>query len=159
MEHEAITRKIIGCAYNGYNTMGFGFLESVYEKCLIIELRKAGLKVESQKSVSVAYEGHSVGDFTADLVVEGTVIVELKSVQRLNKAHEIQLVNYLVATGVLVGLLINFGETRVEVKRKLRILPGVRRAGSTGFQSKSSCYPVQSPGSSEHRTLSTSPVT
>ena len=67
MEYEEITRKIIGCAYNVYNTMGFGFLESVYEKCLVIELRKAGLKVESQKSVPVAYEGHSVGDFTADL--------------------------------------------------------------------------------------------
>jgi GxxExxY protein len=102
--------------------MGFGFLESVYEKCLLIELRKAGLKVASQVSVPVTYDGQSVGDFTADLVVEDAVIVELKSVQRLIKAHEVQLVNYLVATGIPVGLLINFGEAKVEVKRKVRQL-------------------------------------
>ena len=123
MECEDITREIIGCAYRVYNKMGFGFLESVYEKCLVIELHKTGLKVESQKSIPVRYEGENVGDFAADLVVEGKVIVELKSVQRLIKAHEIQLVNYLVATGLPVGLLINFGESKVEVKRKLRQLP------------------------------------
>jgi len=123
MEHEGITKKIIGCAYRVYNRMGFGFLESVYEKCLIIELRRAGLGVEPQKPISVSYDGEKVGEFTADLVVEGVVIVELKSVQRIIKAHEIQLVNYLVATGLPVGLLINFGENRVEVKRKVRELP------------------------------------
>ena len=122
MEHQDITRKIIGCAYNVYNEMGFGFLESAYEKCLIIELRKAGIRTESQKSIPVSYAGESVGDFTADLVVENMVVVELKSVQRLIKAHEVQLVNYLVATGLPVGLLINFGETKVEVKRKVRQL-------------------------------------
>ena len=122
MEHEEVTRKIIGCAYRVYNAMGFGFLESVYEKCLLIELRKAGLKVAAQVSVPVTYDGQSAGDFTADLVVEDAVIVELKSVQRLIRAHEVQLVNYLVATGIPVGLLINFGETKVEVKRKVRQL-------------------------------------
>ena len=122
MEHEDITRKIIGCAYNVYNEMGFGFLESVYEKCLVIELRKADIRTESQKSIPVSYAGESVGDFTADLVVESMIVVELKSVQRLIKAHEVQLVNYLVATGLPVGLLINFGETKVEVKRKVRQL-------------------------------------
>ncbi len=122
MEYEEITRKIIGCAYRVYNTMGFGFLESVYEKCLVIELKKAGLKVKPQVCIPVKYAGESVGDFAADLVVEETIIVELKSVQRLIKAHEIQLVNYLVATGIPVGLLINFGETRAEVKRKVRQL-------------------------------------
>jgi GxxExxY protein len=102
--------------------MGFGFLESVYEKCLLIELKKAGLRVQVQVSIPVKYEGQSVGDFTADMVVEDKVIVELKSLQRLIKAHEIQLVNYLVATGTPVGLLINFGENKVDVKRKVRQL-------------------------------------
>ena len=123
MEYEDITRQIIGCAYGVYNTMGFGFLESVYEKCMVIELGRAGLKVETQKSIPVRYRDQSVGDFTADLVVEGKVIVELKSVQRLVKAREVQLVNYLVATGLPVGLLINFGESKAEVKRKVRQLP------------------------------------
>lgn len=122
MEYEDITQKIIGCAYRVYNTMGFGFLESVYEKCLVIELKKAGLKVKTQVSIPVKYAGENVGDFAADMVVEEKIIVELKSVQRLIKAHEIQLVNYLVATGIPVGLLINFGETRAEVKRKVRQL-------------------------------------
>jgi len=149
MEHEEITRRIISCVYKVHNTMGFGFLESVYEKSLLIELRKAGLKVESQKSIPVRYEGQSVGDFTADLVVEDKVIVELKSVEKLSKAHEIQLVNYLVATGLPattaqaglpVGLLINFGETKAEVKRKVRQLPN--RKGSTGYRCQSSCNPV-----------------
>ena len=122
MEHQELTKKIIGCAYEVYNHMGFGFLESVYEKCLLIELGKAGLKTECQKAIPVAYDGQTVGDFYADMVVENKVIVELKSVERLVKAHEIQLVNYLVTTGISVGLLINFGVTKVEVKRKIRQL-------------------------------------
>ncbi len=122
MECEKITEKIIGCAYTVYNTMGFGFLESVYEKCLLMELREAGLKVESQKPIPVRYKGEVVGDFVADVVVEGKVIVEIKSVQNLVKVHEIQLVNYLVATDISTGLLVNFGETKVDVKRKVRQL-------------------------------------
>lgn len=143
MEHEGITREIIGCAYRVYNAMGFGFLESVYEKCLVIELRQVGLNVESQKSIPVTYKGHGVGDFTADLVVEDKVIVELKSGQRLIKAHEVQLVNYLVATGLPVGLLINFGETKADVKRKVRQLDSRLGMGSTGYVSPSSCNPVK----------------
>jgi len=122
LQHQEITEKIIGCAYRVYNTMGFGFLESVYEKCLLIELHKARLNVESQKPIAVYYDGQAVGDFVADLLVEDAVIVELKSVRRLVEAHEVQLVNYLVATGKDVGLLLNFGEEKVEVKRKLRVL-------------------------------------
>ena len=118
MEHKDITKKVIGCAYKVYNKMGFGFLKSVYEKCLLIELRRAGLKIECQKALSVSYAGETVGVFSADIVVEAKVIVELKSVEKLAKAHEIQLVNYLVATGVPVGLLINFGVAKVEVKKK-----------------------------------------
>ena len=102
--------------------MGFGFLESVYEKCMLIELRKAGLKAEAQKSISVRYENEIVGDFIADILVEDAVIVELKSVRTVAKAHEAQLVNYLVATGKDVGLLLNFAEQKVEVKRKVRTL-------------------------------------
>lgn len=122
MKHKEITEKIIGCAYEVYNKMGFGFLESVYEKCLIIELKKKGLKTESQKPISVKYDDEIVGDFKADLLVEDEVIIELKSVINLSKIHEAQLVNYLVATGKPLGLLINFGEQKVNVKRKVREL-------------------------------------
>ena len=122
MQHEDITRAIIGCAYRVYNTMGFGFLESVYEKCMLIELEKAGLAVERQKPIAVYYEGQIVGEFIADLLAEDEVIVELKSVRRLAPVHGVQLVNYLVATRKDVGLLLSFGEEKVEVKRKTRIL-------------------------------------
>ncbi len=122
MQYEQITEKVIGCTYRVYNKMGFGFLESVYEKCLLIELRKMGLEVESQKAITVYYDEEEVGQFVADLLVEGEVIVELKSVRRLIEAHEVQLVNYLVATGKEVGLLLNFGAEEVEVKRTVRTL-------------------------------------
>ena len=103
--------------------MGFGYLESVYEKCMLIELRKAGFDIEPQKPIKVQYDGEVVGDFIADVLVNDTVILELKSVRKLVEAHEVQLVNYLVATGKPVGLLINFGETKVAVKRKVKDLP------------------------------------
>jgi GxxExxY protein len=102
--------------------MGFGFLESVYEKCLLIELRKAGLAVEAQHPIKVFYEEETVGDFFADLVVEDTVILELKSVRRVVQAHEAQLVNYLTATQKETGLILNFGPEKVEVKRKVKTL-------------------------------------
>jgi GxxExxY protein len=122
MQDEIITEKIIGCAYRVYNTMGFGFLESVYEKCLLIELKKVGLNAVAQQPITVQYQGERVGDFIADIVVENAVILELKSVKRIVRAHEVQLVNYLVATGKNVGLLLNFTEGKVEVKRKIRLL-------------------------------------
>jgi GxxExxY protein len=122
MENEELTGKIIGAAYRVFNTMGYGFVESVYENCLLIELRKMGLQAENQFAIKVYYEGHIVGDFYADIFVARTVIVELKSVRGLAAAHEVQLVNYLKATGIDIGLLINFGEQRVEVKRKKRVL-------------------------------------
>jgi len=124
MEYEKVTETVIGCAYRVYNKMGFGFLESVYEKCLLIELRNAGLAAEAQKSITVYYEGEIVGEFVADIVVNNAVIIELKSVRRIIKAHEVQLVNYLVATGKPVGLILNFGETKVEIKRKVKACPG-----------------------------------
>jgi GxxExxY protein len=122
MEYKDITERIISCSYTVYNKMGYGFAESVYEKCLLIELRKAGLKAESQVSIIVRYDGEVVGEFVADIVVEDTIIVELKSVRQIVQAHEVQLVNYLVATGKPVGLLLNFAEEKVEVKRKVRDL-------------------------------------
>lgn len=123
MEYEELTRRVIGCAYAVYNRMGFGYLESVYEKCLLIELGKAGIRAASQVPIVVRYDGHIVGEFVADILVEDVVIVELKSVGTLVEAHEVQLVNYLVATGKPVGLLVNFGPDTVQVKRKLRELP------------------------------------
>ena len=122
MQYEAITEKVIGCAYQVYNQMGFGFLESVYENCMAIELRQVGLNVHQQQSINVQYHGEVVGEFFADLVVEDVIIVELKSVRRIVKAHEVQLVNYLVATGKDVGLILNFAEKEVGVKRKVRSL-------------------------------------
>lgn len=122
MQYEEVTEKIIGCAYRVYNKMGFGFLESVYEKCLVIELHKLGVRTESQKPITVFYDGKIVGEFVADIVVEDRIILELKSVRQMVKAHEVQLVNYLVATGKSVGLIINFGERKVEIRRKLRDL-------------------------------------
>ena len=103
--------------------MGFGFLESVYENSLVIELKKSKLKVEQQKQIEVYYSGEMVGTYKADLIVNELIIVELKSVLNLVKEFEVQLVNYLTATMKPVGLLINFGPKRVEIKRKIRELP------------------------------------
>lgn len=122
MDHELLTQKIIGCAFQVYNHMGFGFLESVYEKCLLIDLAEIGLRVESQVPLVAHYKGKQVGNFVADILVEDTVIVELKSVKQLNQAHEAQLVNYLVITNKPIGLLLNFGEHKVDVKRKVKVL-------------------------------------
>ena len=122
MEHKELTEKIIACAYRFFNAMGSGFLESVYEKCMVIELKRSGFNPDIQRPINVFYEGEPVGDFVADIIVDNKIIIELKAVRQLTKAHEVQLVNYLAATGISVGLLMNFGEERVEVKRKLRIL-------------------------------------
>jgi GxxExxY protein len=122
MEYRELTEKVIGYAYRVYNKMGFGFLESVYEKCMLIELHKANLNAESQKPITVYYDNQIVGEFVADIIVNDTVILELKSVKRFIKAHEVQLVNYLVATGKPIGLILNFGERKVEVKRKVKDL-------------------------------------
>jgi GxxExxY protein len=119
MDDDAITEIIIGCAFEVHNKLGSGFLEKVYENALCIELRKKGLKVEQQSSIKVWYEGQVIGYYAADLWVEDRIIVELKAVQSLTKEHELQVVNYLTATKVDTGLLINFGSS-VQVKRKYR---------------------------------------
>jgi len=124
MEHQEITEKIIKCAYNVYREIGFGFLESVYQKCMLFELVEEGLKADSQRPVKVYYKGRIVGDFLPDIIVEDKVIVELKSVINMALAHEVQLVNYLVATEIPVGLLVNFGNRGVQIKRKYRKFQG-----------------------------------
>ena len=120
MKHEEITHKIIGCAYQVFNQLGFGFLESVYKKAMIIELRKINLKTEAEKLLKVYYDNQVIGEFYVDLFVEDEIIVELKSVQSLAKEHEVQLVNYLNGLKKDIALLINFGPSGVEVKRKYR---------------------------------------
>ena len=122
MDHSCLTEKIIGCAYSVYNTLGSGFLESVYEKCLAIEFSNIDLVAEFQKNIDVFYEDHNVGSFVADILVEGEIVVELKAVRNLTMNHEVQLVNYLAATKKSVGLLLNFGESKVEVRRKVLFL-------------------------------------
>ena len=117
-----LTDKIIGACYKVYNALGSGFLESVYENSLIIELKKIGLIIENQKSIQVFYDGQEVGYFIADIIVENKIILELKAIKELAKIHEVQLVNYLTATGKDIGLLINFGSKKVQVKRKVRVL-------------------------------------
>jgi len=117
-KHSDLTEKIIKAFYKVYNTLGFGFLEKVYENAMFIELRKMGLFVEKQRRVKVYYEDYEVGDYYADLVVEDNVIVELKAAEALCEDHEFQLINYLKATEIEVGLLLNFGK-KPEFRRKI----------------------------------------
>jgi GxxExxY protein len=119
MTDDELTEQIIGCAYKVHNTLGSGFLEKVYENALRIELEKQGLRVRQQQPISVVYEGHIVGEYYADLWVDERVVLELKATQTLVKEHEVQLVNYLTATRIDHGLLLNFGPS-VQVKRKFR---------------------------------------
>ena len=112
-----ITEKIIGCAFNVSNTLGAGFLEKVYQNALFIELRNEGLQVEKEKPVKVVYKGNVVGEYYADLLVNQQVIIELKAVKTLNEIHQAQLLNYLKATELHLGLLINFGTPKIEIKR------------------------------------------
>jgi GxxExxY protein len=120
MEHGELTQRIIGCAMKVHRTLGPGFLESVYQNALAHELQKAGLGVECEKKIRVLYDGVVVGDFIADMFVERLLLIENKAVQTLIKAHEVQLVNYLTATGIDIGLLFNFGSQALQIKRKTR---------------------------------------
>lgn len=115
-----LTRSIIGSAFDVINELGDGFLESVYENALVVALEDAGLSVESQKAIDVNFRGRVVGNFYADLIVEDKVIVELKAVSSLAPEHSAQLINYLNATGFQVGLLINFGNPKLQYKRLTR---------------------------------------
>ena len=116
--YEDITKKIIKCFYNIYDELGSGFLESVYEKALMIELEEIGLKADSQKSLNVYFKDQLVGEFKTDIIVEEKVIIEIKAVTKIMPQHEAQLINYLKATGVKVGLLVNFGD-KLQFERRV----------------------------------------
>ena len=118
--NELLTGTIIGCGFDVINELGSGFLESVYEKSLLIALQQKKLRVEAQKPLKVHFRGQLVGDFFADLIVENTVLIELKAIRSLVPQHEAQIINYLQATGIEVGLLLNFGNPRLEYKRFTR---------------------------------------
>ena len=116
---DEVTNRIIGCCFKVHQALGAGFLEKVYENALMIELERCGLRARQQVPVSVRYEGRTVGEYFADILVEDRVVCELKANETLLKEHEVQLVNYLTSTGIDIGLLINFGRS-VTVKRKFR---------------------------------------
>jgi GxxExxY protein len=116
--HKEITEKIIKAYYKVYNTLGYGFLEKVYENAMAIELRKMGLEVKCQYPITVYYESEIVGEYFADLIVNDIVVIELKASKSLLEEHECQLINYLKATKIELGLLLNFGK-EAEYKRKV----------------------------------------
>lgn len=120
MDYEELIKQIIQCAYNVRMNLYAGFLESVYKNALLIELRDNGLSAHTEVPINVHYNNTIVGEFRADIVVEDIVIIELKAVQKLTAIHEAQLVNYLTATNIEHGLLINFGAEKLEIKRKYK---------------------------------------
>ncbi|MCU1290310.1 MAG: hypothetical protein JWN60_2539 [Acidobacteria bacterium] len=116
-EINQLTETIIGCAYKIGNALGCGFLEKVYENALAYEIRKNGLEARQQESIKVYYDNAEVGNYDADILVSGKVLIELKAVRNLDDVHKAQCMNYLKATGLKICLLINFGNPRVEIKR------------------------------------------
>ena len=117
MLYEELTESVLAACFEVSNELGSGFVESVYEKALLIALRDKGIAARPQVPLKVVFRGEIVGDFAADILVEGKVILELKAVKTLLPEHQAQVVNYLKATGMQVGLLINFGNPRVEYRR------------------------------------------
>lgn len=117
-KHQDITEKIIKAFYNVYNTLGYGFLEKVYENAMMIELKTMGLNCVKQKPISVYFKENCVGEYFADIIVEDCVIIELKAAEVIIAEHEAQLLNYLKATEIEVGLLLNFGK-KPQLKRML----------------------------------------
>ena len=117
MIDDELTEKIIGATFEVSNTLGCGFLEKVYENALCINLQKKGFSVEQQFPINVYYENQVVGEYIADLFIEGKIIVELKVAKELDDVHKAQVINYLRATGVKTGLLINFGKSKLEFRR------------------------------------------
>jgi len=131
MEDEELTKKIIGCAMAVHRELGPGFLESVYQKAFAHELQKAGLKVICESPIRVMYDSVNVGEFSADMLVEDRVLVENKAARLLATSHEVQLVHYLTATGIDIGLLFNFGAESLQFKRKSRTYrPSTKIPGS-----------------------------
>lgn len=135
MVDDPLTEKIIGCAFMVYNTLGAGFLESVYKEAMGIELHKARLPYIIEAPIEVYYDKTMIGFFFADVIVNGQVILELKAVEAINKVHEIQLVNYLKATNTPTGLIINFGPQDISFKRKFRdYRPSAGRTGQDNMK-------------------------
>jgi GxxExxY protein len=122
VENDPFTEKVIGCAIQVHRVLGPGFLENIYHRALAHELNKAGIPYVSEAKMQVTYDGIILGDYIADFLIDGRLVVELKAVEVLLKAHEIQLVNYLNAIKFDLGLLLNFGSQKVQVKRKYREL-------------------------------------
>ena len=120
MDIKDITYKINGAIFEVSNILGSGFLEKVYENALLVELKSAGIEAKSQVPLTVRYKGEIVGEYYPDIIVENRVILELKTVDRIQKIHEAQLLNYLKATGISVGMIINFKHPRVEIKRMVQ---------------------------------------
>lgn len=118
MDNE-LSHKVIACAFEVSNTLGAGFFEKVYEKALCVEFEKKGIKFKCQKSVIVKYKGSIVGEYVTDIVVERCLLLELKAVKTLCGEHEAQLLNYLKATGLSCGLLLNFGKPKLGIKRMI----------------------------------------
>jgi len=112
-----ISKKVLDCAFEVSNRLGVGFLESVYENAMCVELRQRGLKIQQQKPLKIIYKGEVVGNFVTDIIVEKKLLIELKVVSEFNKSHKAQLINYLKATGIQVGLLLNFGTPKLGIKR------------------------------------------
>ena len=123
MEINEVTYKVNGAVFEVNRILGPGFLKRVYENALLIELRSMGLKANNQVPINVYYKDKVVGQYTADILVEKKVILELKTVERLDKIHEAQLLNYLRATGIKIGILVNFKHTRAEIKRMVLDFP------------------------------------
>jgi GxxExxY protein len=123
MEIDDVTYAINGAVFEVNKILGPGFLEKVYENAMLVELSKRGIKAESQVPINVSFKDQQVGEYVADLFVEDKVIVELKTVNQLEKIHEAQLLNYLKATGINVGLLVNFRHEKAEIKRLVFNLP------------------------------------
>jgi GxxExxY protein len=117
IHHKEISYKIIGVAMHVYNTLGYGFLEKVYENSMMVKFRKESIKAEQQKSIKVYFENEVVGDYFADILVENEIVVELKTGEKIHEIHKAQVLNYLKTTGLKLGIILNFGKNQLEYTR------------------------------------------
>jgi GxxExxY protein len=117
IHHKETSYKIIGIAMHVYNTLGYGFLEKVYENSMMVKFRNGGVKVEQQKAIKVYFENEVVGDYFVDLLVEDEIVVELKTAEQIHEIHKAQVLNYLKATRLKLGIIINFGKDQLEYAR------------------------------------------
>ena len=120
MIHKELVYQVVGCAMKVHRELGYGFLEKVYENSLMLLLKKEGITVKQQHPVPVYFEGETVGEYFADILIEDKILIELKTVEKISKVHYAQLLNYLKATGIQLGLLINFGPQKLEYERLIK---------------------------------------